>query len=398
MGHGAEPDDEHRGHPAEDEDPVGVGQAIPAEGELAGHVAVLGQDREQPREGVEAGVRGEEQQQGGERLEEVEHDPVAVDPARDLRDDRLTRELDVGDPEVDGQERDADEQDRQQGRHVAERGRGILRLRRLERRHARRDGLGAGQGDGARGERPQQQDEGERLEGVLDLADDLFLVADALAEDDDPERPHGDHDQRRDHEQVGRDREDVAGLAQAAQVADRDEADRTDPDDDPPVEQARERRRDLLHGGRGRHRDGQHVVDEQGRGRDERDGAPDVPAGDRVRAATGRVGDADLAVADRDDRQQEADRDAHLEAVGERRDAAEDQDAQDLLGRVRRRADRVRAEDRERLLLRQPLAEFVLRCERAADEQAPDRGHPDCPVRVVGALAASLAVSWPGPV
>ena len=41
-------------------------------------------------------------------------------------------------------------------------------------------------------------------------------------------------------------------------------------------------------------------------------------------------------------------------------DAAEDQDAQDLLGRVGRGADRVRAEDRQRLLLRQPLAELLL--------------------------------------
>ena len=43
-------------------------------------------------------------------------------------------------------------------------GRRVLRLGRLERRHAGRDRLGAGQGDGARRERPQEQEDRERLE------------------------------------------------------------------------------------------------------------------------------------------------------------------------------------------------------------------------------------------
>ena len=45
----------------------------------------------------------------------------------------------------------------EQGGHHRERRRGVLRLRRLERRHAGRDRLRAGQGDGAGGERPQDQ-------------------------------------------------------------------------------------------------------------------------------------------------------------------------------------------------------------------------------------------------
>ena len=85
-------------------------------------------------------------------------------------------------------------------------------------------------------------------------------------------------------------------------------------------------------------------------------------------------------------------------AERERGDAAEDQDPQDLLGRVGRRADRVRAEDREGLLLRQALADLLL--------ATPAAGRGGCaltraktrPVGVVGTLAASLAVSWPGPV
>ena len=155
---------------------------------------------------------------------------------------------------------------------------------------------------------------------------------------------------------------------------------------------------DLLHRRRRRHRDRQDVVDEQRRGRDERDRPADVPARDGVRAAAGRVGDADLAVADGATiASRRADRDADLQAVGERDHAAEDQDTEDLLCGIRRGADRVGAEDGQRLLLGQPLAQLVLRGQRPADEQRPDGCRRTCRSGVVGALAASLAVSWPGP-
>ena len=49
----------------QEDDAPRVGQPIAAERELARHVAVLGQDRGQAREGVEARVRGEEQDQRG---------------------------------------------------------------------------------------------------------------------------------------------------------------------------------------------------------------------------------------------------------------------------------------------------------------------------------------------
>ena len=97
VGLAAEDDDQRRGHDAEHEDPVGERQPVAAQGELAGHVAVPGEDRQQAREGVEARVRGQEQQQRRERLEEVEQDAVAVDRPGDLGDDRLRlRELDRG--------------------------------------------------------------------------------------------------------------------------------------------------------------------------------------------------------------------------------------------------------------------------------------------------------------
>ena len=81
---------------------------------------------------------------------------------------------------------------------------------------------------------------------VGQLLGDRRAVRLAFAEDDDPEYPDDDHDQRRADEQVGRGREDRPGLAQAAQVGDRDEPDGDDADEDPFVVQDRERRDDLL--------------------------------------------------------------------------------------------------------------------------------------------------------
>ena len=54
-----------------------------------------------------------------------------------------------------------------------------------------------------------------------------------------------------------------------------------------------------------------------------------------VRAAAGRVGDADLAVADGDDREQDRDRDADLER--RRRSAADAAEDQDRAGSPRSR-------------------------------------------------------------
>ena len=175
-------------------------------------------------------------------------------------------------------------------------------------------------------------------------------------------------------------------------------ADREDAEDHPLVVQARDRRSDLLDRRRGRHRDRHHVVDHQRRRRDKRHRPPEVPLGHRVAAAAGRIGEADLAVADGDRDQQDGDRDADPQSPRQGGDPAEDQDAKDLLGRVGRRADGVRAEDRERLLLRQPLAELLLARQRPAEQDGLAPWRRACRSGVVGADAASLAVSWPGPV
>ncbi len=72
---------------------------------------------------------------------------------------------------------------------------------------------------------------------------------------------------------------------------------------------------------------------------------------------------------------------------------AEDEDAQDLLGRIGRRADRVRAEDRQRLLLRQPLADLVLARQRPAEQRRLRTWANSSPVRRGRALRRLLGAS-----
>ena len=178
-------------------------------------------------------------------------------------------------------------------------------------------------------------------------------------------------------EDVGRDREDVPGLAQAAQVADRDQPDRDERDLDPVVVDRRVDRLELLdrRGRRDRHR--HDVVDEQGGRRDEAEQRGEVLARDRVRAAAVGIGPADLAVGQRDDRQQERDPERDLDRVGQRTGRrGDDEDPQDLLGRVGRRRDRVRAEDRQRLDLGEALADLLLARQGTSEDDrlGPGRG------------------------
>ena len=149
------------------DDPPRVGQPVAPEAELAGHVAVLGEDRGQPRERVEAGVGGQEQDQGRRDLEQVEERARAEDGPRDEGHHcRAAAVVDRGhDREGVGDDRDPDEDDSQQDRHRDHRVGGVLRLGLLERRHAVGDRLHPGQGDRAAGERLEQQEDAELLGG-----------------------------------------------------------------------------------------------------------------------------------------------------------------------------------------------------------------------------------------
>ena len=127
-----------------------------------------------------------------------------------------------------------------------------------------------------------------------------------------------------------------------------------------------------------RHRDGEDVVDEQRRARDERRVLAEVLAADDVAAAAARVREDRLAVRRDDDREQHRDRDPdrhqHAEPEREARRADRD-DEQDLLGRVRRRRDGVGGEDRECDRLRDPLVFHLGRGERPPDQDSLDECH-----------------------
>ena len=75
---------------------------------------------------------------------------------------------------------------------------------------------------------------------LLPAVDDRRREVRVFAADDDPERADRDHEERRPDEEVGRDREDVARLADAAEVADRDQRDGDDADDHPFIDELRD--------------------------------------------------------------------------------------------------------------------------------------------------------------
>ena len=165
---------------------------------------------------------------------------------------------------------------------------------------------------------------------------------------------------------------------------------------DAEVEEGGKGRGDLLDRRRRRDGDRHHVVDQQRRRRDQRRLPAEVPLRHGVGAAAGRVGQADLAVAEGDRDQQDGDRAADPDAERQRRDAAEDQDPEDLLGRVGRRADRVGAEDRERLLLREALADLLLAARAAGRGAAPSRGTRPDPRRSAGRTRRPSRSAGPG--
>ena len=65
-------DHQARGHHAQHHDAEREREPIPSEAEVTGHEPVLRQDRGQPREGVEARVRGQEEKERRKRLEQEE--------------------------------------------------------------------------------------------------------------------------------------------------------------------------------------------------------------------------------------------------------------------------------------------------------------------------------------
>ena len=172
---------------------------------------------------------------------------------------------------------------------------------------------------------------------------------------------------------------------------------KTEPEHDPVVGEAVERRDrdDGGDAGRDRHRDGEDVVDEQRRAGDERRVLAEVLAADDVAAAAARVGEDRLAVRER--RRSRAGARPRSRSgpacrgPSARLDAADRGDEEDLLGGVRGRRDRVGGEDRQRDRLRDALVLLLGRGERPADEQPlDDRQHPDSSAGPAGSVTCHL--------
>ena len=248
---------------------------------------------------------------------------------------------------------------------------GVLPGRLLERGDAVGDGLHAGDGGAAGGERVEHaEDPGAVEEHVLRAADldavavqvagDVVEVAAGPLHDADDEQQEHVHD-----EEVGGDGEDLAALLHAPEVAEGDERD----------EEAGDRHLVRGHrlvgrherGGAGgcRHGHGEDVVGEQrGAGHLGRDDAEVVP-GDQV-GATGRGVLLDRLPVGEDqepEHHHHGDGDRHHE--GERRQADQrDEDVEDLLGGVGARGEVVGGEHGERGGLAQPLVVDLVAVER----------------------------------
>ena len=156
------------------------------------------------------------------------------------------------------------------------------------------------------------------------------------------------------------------------------------------------RARDRRHAGHHRHRDGQHVVDQQRRRRHQRGILAEVRAADGVGAAAIGVGVAGLAIRRHDDDQQQHDRRRQPRRQMQQREPAETQHEHHLLGGVRNRGQRIRTEHRQRQPLRQqrlvqPVAPQRLPHERSSNSS---RRRAHAPVLAsTAALAADLDVA-----
>ena len=188
---------------------------------------------------------------------------------------------------------------------------GVAALRLLERGDAVADRLDTGQRGAAGGERAQQQEEhgepGQAGAGLLRhevVLGALGLGQGAGGGTDEAEGGHADDAQ---HERVDRDGERLAGLAHPPQVHRGQQHDEAHRDRHlVPTDQG-QRRAGVLHARGDRHRDGQHVVDQQRAGHGQPGPGAEVDGGDLVVAAARGVGVHVLPVRRDDDEHDEDD-------------------------------------------------------------------------------------------
>jgi hypothetical protein len=156
-------------------------------------------------------------------------------------------------------------------------------------------GLDTGQGNGPRGEGAQHDEDRGQPESrlVADAAVDDRVVGGlgvrGVAEAD-PDEAHAHGEEHGAEEQVGRHGQEHRRRPGSAQAREADEQDADDRHRHPIGRERREGRRDVRGEHRHRYGQGEHIVDEQGRGDDEPGTGAEVLRGHLVVASAGGVG------------------------------------------------------------------------------------------------------------
>ena len=258
---------------------------------------------------------------------------------------------------------------------------GVTAFRRVQRADRVGDGLDPGQRRPAVGEGPRHDVDGAerdqpRVRPDADRARPGVHVVQAAGQF--PGHADDDHRDHRDGEQVGRQGEDPARLADAAQVAQAHEQDGQHRDDqqdlgadDRDPGQRRERGHDRGAARGGLHRDRDHVVDQQRDRGDLGHPRPEVLPRHHVRSARPGVHRHHLAVGQHDQQHAEQDQQGHRQHQREGGQAEErEQRVEDLLGAVRGRGEPVAGQHAERQRLGQALAGQLLGDQRRAEQPA----------------------------
>ncbi len=317
-----------------------------------GQVVVAGDEVGEEREAVEAGVAtGVEDEEGGDLYHEVKE--TAAEDGLDLLGDHRGRAAGVRDGVGPlGQQGGAEHEERQDRAHDDQGLAGMDRLGPTEGAHPVGDGLEPGQRRATVGKGPQQRDEGQAHQPAL--ARRPYLSAEKQVRRRErggvevPERlfdvPGDDDDAQAEHVEIGGDREEFPGLADAAQVAVQEQQDDADRDSDG-VEGVGQARDGARQGGRARrrlHGDRDGVVDQERYRGDLGDPPAEVVPGHHVGAAGLCVELDDVEIRERHEEEDAEDGHGDRDDQGERSQPdVRHELGQHLLGPVGRGRDAV---------------------------------------------------------
>ena len=324
------------------QDSARVCKSITALSDLAREEPISRQDARKLRAAVESGVGGEEQDPRGRDLEDRIRDAAPERRAGDLGDQRLAADLLRNLAKRKGEQRHPEKDRCEEYCHDRHGVRGILRLRLLECRNAVGDRLSPRQCDRAVGERLEQQERKDQLHAVVRLNYDTLAPVHRRIAERDPQETDTDDRKRTPHEKIGGNGKEASGLSEAAQVGENEQEECAERELDTPREEFWERRRDggdtrcRAHGG------GEDVVDDKARCRHQRRNRAKGAGGHRICPTAFREAEADLAVADGHDPQEEADGQGDHGTEGEIGGARRGEHDEDLFAGVGTRGDRVR--------------------------------------------------------